>query len=119
MPELLDTTILADLQELSPEDPRAFLTELFETYQTQAALDILQLETEGNAKNWIQVSKAAHRLKSASMQLGAIRVGELAEKIETLTRPGTGDATVIESIRLLKDAYCESEILFVTYLNKM
>ena len=118
MNTLLDEQILRDLQELSPDNPLEFLGELFQSYEKQAQVDLLEIQKHSADSNWDSVGKAAHRLKSASSQLGVTEVGNLANQIESLLRQGPGNAHILSLVKEIQSTYAASHKQIQLYKKK-
>jgi HPt (histidine-containing phosphotransfer) domain-containing protein len=80
--EMLDTEVLAELSALGEEDLRDLVEVYFEDVASQ--LDRLQAAlVDGDAE---ALAAAAHRVKGASLSIGAARVAALASELETAGR---------------------------------
>jgi HPt (histidine-containing phosphotransfer) domain-containing protein len=79
---MLDTDVLAELSVLGEEDLRDLVDVYFEDLTVQ--LDRLQAALgDGDADG---LAAAAHRVKGASLSIGAARVASLASELETAGR---------------------------------
>jgi HPt (histidine-containing phosphotransfer) domain-containing protein len=85
----------------------------------QAHLEVQNLHIFSQEGKWDEVSKSAHRLKSASFQIGAGRVGELSNEIETTLRLGQSGASLLPLISELRKDYDETLRLLREYLDKL
>ena len=87
------------------------LTRIIDAYLDQSARHVAQLRgavAEGDAP---AVHFAAHSLKSSSATVGATRLSELCDRMEGEARVGgdfTGLAAVVEELRTLHSAVCET-----------
>jgi HPt (histidine-containing phosphotransfer) domain-containing protein len=117
MKPILEIDVLTELKELSPENPRAFLQELADTFQKQARSDLNALQAFVRESKWLEASKRAHSLKSGSGQLGAARVAEICNLIETLTRSEKADPSIALLVTELVEAYETTEKELLTYLS--
>jgi HPt (histidine-containing phosphotransfer) domain-containing protein len=117
MTPLLDQNVLAELEELSPEDPKGFIRELFESYQKRAVVEVQEIEIFCSQNDWVELAKRAHSLKSAANQIGATKVGALGHEIETLIRSHAELERLPELVKDLKEAYHSSEALLLAYLG--
>lgn len=98
---LLDPNRLTELRELADGD-RAFLDDLFATYIDQANEAIAALRSAFESSGRGAFSSAAHRLKGASLNVGAIRVAKTCQMIEVamareLARPTSEQLSAIET----------------------
>jgi HPt (histidine-containing phosphotransfer) domain-containing protein len=90
MREVLDQGALDDLTAMVGDDP-AFVDELVDAYLADAPLqedEVRAALTAGEAEGLI---RPAHTLKSTSLNLGGLRVAEIAREIEERGRTGSVD----------------------------
>ena len=90
MREVLDQGALDNLIAMVGDDPE-FVDELVDTYLADAPLQedaIRAALTSGEAEGLV---RPAHTLKSTSLNLGGLRVAEIARAIEERGRTGTID----------------------------
>jgi signal transduction histidine kinase/HPt (histidine-containing phosphotransfer) domain-containing protein len=86
---LLDQTMISELREMPPSDGVSMLQELVDLFLQGAPARIAQI---GQAiENPSQLAFHAHALKSMSLNLGAKRIVEIAQKLEELGRSGAVD----------------------------
>ncbi len=91
---VLDPSVLATLR-MSVGGDDAFVADLIETYLADAATQVEAIQaamTEGDAEALVRPS---HTLKSASLTVGAMRLGELCRSIEQRAR--AGDPTSVDA----------------------
>lgn len=89
----LDPGVLATLHTSVGGDD-AFLVELIGTYLADAATQVEAIRGAIAASDADALVRPAHTLKSASLTVGAIRLGELCRSIEQRAR--AGDATSMD-----------------------
>jgi HPt (histidine-containing phosphotransfer) domain-containing protein len=82
--ETLDTTVLDELRGLDGED----LRDIVELYFTDVVDQIDRLRSSIEEGDCAAVSAAAHRIKGASLSMGAARVAAFASDTETAAREG-------------------------------
>jgi CheY-like chemotaxis protein len=83
---LLDQTMISELREMPPSDGVSMLQELVDLFLQGAPARIAQI---GEAiENPSQLAFHAHALKSMSLNLGAKKMVEIAQKLEELGRAG-------------------------------
>jgi HPt (histidine-containing phosphotransfer) domain-containing protein len=82
--ETLDTTVLDELRGLDDDD----LRDIVELYFTDVNDQIDRLRSSLGAGDVAGVAAAAHRIKGASLSMGAARVAALAAETETAGRDG-------------------------------
>lgn len=78
----LNQAALNELRELDPDGSTGLLAQIIGTYLVDAAALIAQMRDALTAGDGASLTRHAHSLKSTSMSLGAMRVGELARDIE-------------------------------------
>jgi PAS domain S-box-containing protein len=95
---VLDTAVLADLRELA--DDRAFLSELFGTFQRDAVQRLAGLRQAAGQEDALALQQIAHALKGASRNIGARRMAALCQYLEELgaARNVTGVLPLIDRI---------------------
>jgi CheY-like chemotaxis protein/HPt (histidine-containing phosphotransfer) domain-containing protein len=84
--QLLDQNIIAELREMPPDEGVTMLRELIDLFLEGAPQRIAQVGK--SLENPTQLAFHAHALKSMSLNLGARRVVEIAQKLEDLGRSG-------------------------------
>jgi HPt (histidine-containing phosphotransfer) domain-containing protein len=81
---MLDTSVLSELRVLDDEDLRDLVELYFADVATQLGLVRDALATGDAAV----VAASAHRIKGASLSIGAARVAALASELETNAKQG-------------------------------
>jgi len=85
-PGLLDESVIADLREMPPTNGVSMLRELIDLYIESAPTRVTQIvQAAEDAK---KLTFHAHALKSMSLNMGAKRIIELAQHLETLGNSG-------------------------------
>jgi signal transduction histidine kinase/HPt (histidine-containing phosphotransfer) domain-containing protein/BarA-like signal transduction histidine kinase len=85
-PGLLDDAIIADLREMAPTNGVSMLRELIDLYLESAPARVTQIiQSVEDAK---KLAFHAHALKSMSLNMGARRITELAQRLENLGNSG-------------------------------
>jgi HPt (histidine-containing phosphotransfer) domain-containing protein len=82
---LLDPAQVAMLRTLRAG---ALLPKLMATFRDQATRDVAALTAAAAASDFTAVRSLAHGLKSASLNVGARRLGERAAELEAMVRSG-------------------------------
>ncbi|MFK7894484.1 MAG: ATP-binding protein [Myxococcota bacterium] len=84
--EIIRTSVLEELQSMMPpETSRAFLVEVVESFFAESDKLMSQITTAVNENNGPGINANAHSIKSASGQIGLIRVSEVAANLEAET----------------------------------
>jgi HPt (histidine-containing phosphotransfer) domain-containing protein len=84
----IDAATFEKLVEMTGGDLE-FIDELVDTYLEDGAAQIAALESAANAGDAEALVRPAHSLKSSSLNVGALVVGELARGLEEAARSGT------------------------------
>jgi HPt (histidine-containing phosphotransfer) domain-containing protein len=84
---VLDPTVLAALRDSVGGD-EAFVVDLIETYLGDAGTQVEAIEAAIESGDAESLVRPAHTLKSASLTVGAMRLGELARSVEQRARSG-------------------------------
>ena len=105
--EMLDKSILAELQDIPPTAGLSMLRELIELFFESAPPCIVQIEQHLGEP--AQLAFHAHALKSMSLNLGCKRVVELANQLEDLGRAGTVQ-DALPLVRELEAAFARTRI---------
>jgi PAS domain S-box-containing protein len=85
---VLDTKVLARLVG----DDSALIAELLDSYRRSAARAAEEIRTALALSDWKATAAAAHKLKSSSHSVGALRLGEVCERLEQLGKARNGNA---------------------------
>ncbi len=78
--QLLDLNIIQGLKELDDDD--SFFKEIIELYNEQYPGIIENIKSSYNSRNLEALSKAAHALKGASLNIGAKELAAVCKTIE-------------------------------------
>ncbi len=97
-PGLLDESIIADLRDMPPTNGVSMLRELIDLYIESAPTRVTQIVQ--SAEDAKKLAFHAHALKSMSLNMGAKRIIELAQRLENLGNSGkvTGAMQVIQEL---------------------
>jgi two-component system sensor histidine kinase/response regulator len=90
VPDTLDRVALANLLEMVGNDP-AFVDELVDEYLADAPRQAAAVRAALDAGDPAGLVRPAHTLKGTSLNLGGVRVAEVARSIEERGRAGTLD----------------------------
>jgi HPt (histidine-containing phosphotransfer) domain-containing protein len=98
MPEVpvLDQSVLRELQETTGDDPD-FVRDLVETYLADVLVQLEGIDSAIAASDADALVRPAHTLKSSSVTLGALRLGDISRTLEMTGRSGALDATAREN----------------------
>jgi len=85
-PPTLDRCAIDELRELVDEDTPDFLTDLLDSFLTDARQYLAALESSNHSGDTAGVMAAAHTLKSSSANLGAMKLSQFCSEIEAIAR---------------------------------
>jgi CheY-like chemotaxis protein/HPt (histidine-containing phosphotransfer) domain-containing protein len=95
--QLLDQAIISDLREMPPDNGVSMLRELIDLFLEGVPQRLMQIGQ--NLSNAEKLAFEAHALKSMSLNMGAKRIVEIAQKLEEQGRAGS----TMEAAALLKE----------------
>lgn len=104
---LIDESAMKRIQQMEQKSGKTILKELVDIFSQDAPAAVAKMRELLVQKDIKGLSQAAHNLKSSSANLGALRLRELAERVER-SKTDTTD----EQIKLLLDSL-EKELKFV------
>ena len=87
----LDLAVLEGIRSMDVDGPGGFLKSLIEKYLANANVDLENLQSNLRNGDAESLGKTAHRLKSASANLGAMVLATLCKELETAGRSGQLD----------------------------
>ena len=85
---VLDASVLKGLRELGGEDDPGLLLELVELYLGDAPQRMAEIERALASGDWKLLERAAHTLKSASANIGALGLSSICQELELQARSG-------------------------------
>lgn len=100
--ELLDFNIISGLKELGDDD--SFFREIIDLYVEQYPDLLEKIKLSYSEGDLINISKSAHALKGASLNIGAKKLAEICLKIETISS-FENTSSIEELISDLQDIY--------------
>lgn len=118
--EYLDPGVITRLEKLGAGFPRKLIALFLE--HTPRRLDTAM--AGGRAGDWKAVEDAAHSLKSSAGNLGAVRLRELADRVEAAASAaagrtqGAGDADLAALLAELEEAYARTKDLLIAIREK-
>jgi HPt (histidine-containing phosphotransfer) domain-containing protein len=86
----IDAAVFANLVEMTGGD-YAFVDDLVDTYLDDGQTQILALSDAAASGDQPGLVRPAHSLKSSSVNIGALRLGELSRDLEERARSGVID----------------------------
>jgi HPt (histidine-containing phosphotransfer) domain-containing protein len=95
-PATLDPAVLAALRDSVGGDD-AFVADLVETYLGDGATQVAAIERAVGLGDAGELVRPAHTLKSASLTVGAMRLGELSRALEQRGRSGELDGAAVDA----------------------
>jgi signal transduction histidine kinase/CheY-like chemotaxis protein len=112
--DIIDTKVLQQIFELQPESGQEFLNGLLALYIQDTAKSLEQMQHALEQHDSSMVQKIAHKVKSSSANVGALKLARFAQGIESL--PDCHDIT--EKVTYLKREY-DSARSELEYIMKM
>jgi two-component system, NarL family, sensor histidine kinase BarA len=85
-PELIDPQVAADMAAMAASGRSDFVERVLTLYRDNAPTSVARLREAFDAADVTAVARAAHALKSMSLNIGARKVSELCARIETEAR---------------------------------
>jgi HPt (histidine-containing phosphotransfer) domain-containing protein len=89
--DAIDAAVFANLLEMTGGDIE-FVDELVDTYLEDGAAQVATMRDAAARRDVETLTRAAHSLKSGSMNVGAVSLGVLCRLLEEAGRSGTIDA---------------------------
>ncbi|MFZ4589776.1 MAG: Hpt domain-containing protein [Ignavibacteria bacterium] len=80
--DLIDFDIVQGLRELGGDDDDGFIKEIFELYKEQYPILLAQIKNHLSNEDYTNLSKSAHALKGASLNIGAKELASVCKTIE-------------------------------------
>ncbi|WP_234032709.1 ATP-binding protein [Paenibacillus faecalis] len=99
--QVLDESVLHDIQELNDEEGPDLLSVLLEMYKEETPFKIAKLKQFIQAGDLDEIALLAHNLKSSSLSLGIDRFSRLLSRIETAAKDGLLEPILAETDSLL------------------
>jgi HPt (histidine-containing phosphotransfer) domain-containing protein len=84
--EWIDASVIQGLRELGGEEDPGLLVELIDLYLSDAPQRMAEIESSLAAGDWKLLERAAHTLKSASANIGALGLSAICKELETKAR---------------------------------
>jgi len=84
--QVLDEGVIQGLRELGGEDDPGLLVELIDIYLADAPKRMQEIEVALASNDWKLLERAAHTLKSASANIGALGLSAICKELEAKAR---------------------------------
>jgi len=85
-PEPIDPAVIEALRELGGAEDPGLLVELIDLYLQDAPQRMAEIEQSLASGDWKLLERAAHTLKSASANIGALALSEVCRELECQAR---------------------------------
>ena len=85
-PEPIDPGVIDGLRELGGAEDPGLLVELIDLYLGDAPQRMAEIQQSLASSDWKLLERAAHTLKSASANIGALGLSELCKELECQAR---------------------------------
>ena len=102
---VIDETVLEGLRALPKEGQQGFPSKIVGLYLDTTPSVLKELDTAALAGDASVLQIASHRLSSASIAVGAMRLAALCNELEAMTRTGQVPADAAERIQAIADEY--------------
>ncbi len=79
---VLDPSVLKDLYNMAGSDGAILIAELVQVYLEDAPVKIQDIKDAAISENQVKLKKAAHALRSPSVSIGAVGLGNICETLE-------------------------------------
>jgi two-component system sensor histidine kinase/response regulator len=112
--DIINTKALQQIFELQPDSGQEFLNSLLVLYIHDTSKSLEQMQQAIEQQDSSMVQKIAHKIKSSSANVGALKLARFAQGIESL--PNCHD--IVEKVAYLKKEY-ESARSELEYIMKM
>jgi two-component system, sensor histidine kinase and response regulator len=96
----IDSSVLQSIANMLPEGGNALVERVIETYLREAPIGLEKLREAISTADASAVAKAAHGLKSSTLNVGARGLGETFKEIESLARSNRLEGIAELSVRL-------------------
>jgi HPt (histidine-containing phosphotransfer) domain-containing protein len=97
--EVLDPTVLEQLEAAAGADGRRLVSRLIETYRRDAGTLLCELEVAGGGGDWDAALRAAHTLRGTSSVIGATALPRQCQQLERLDRRGDSLSSAVAAIK--------------------
>lgn len=96
---------------MSVSDDKDFIKTILETFINDFEKSIKDLQGAEETKNYENMRKIAHKIKGASYNIGANRLGDIAKQLETCCK-NNDLSNILEQIKALKEEYEKTKTFF-------
>ena len=94
--ELIDARVIQGLRELGGDEDPGLLVELIDLYLADAPQRMGEIRQALTSGDWKLLERAAHTLKSASANIGALELSSICKELEAKAR--SCEAQVCETL---------------------
>jgi signal transduction histidine kinase/HPt (histidine-containing phosphotransfer) domain-containing protein/BarA-like signal transduction histidine kinase len=113
--QFLDESILNELSDMPPADGVSIVRELVDLFLEGAPQRIAQIVE--SIRDPVRLAFHAHALKSMSLNLGAKRIVEIAQRLEELGRSGKMDSAQ-DLVSELESAFSQTKVHLLPFRNR-
>ena len=107
-PSIIDPAAIENLRALTPGDNGEFLREIVGIFVTDMPERLRELDESLRSADTQRFMRAAHSIKGSASNLGAVAVGKVAERLETLSHGGQLEP-LAPMIAELRDAFGQAQ----------
>ena len=106
--DLLDLNIIQSLIELGGDDGDEFFKEIIDLYKEQYPILLQQIKNYLSNEDYVNLSKSAHALKGASLNIGAKEIASICKIIEINSKTDTQSPCDAPQY-YLRDLHCQPQ----------
>lgn len=85
---LFDQSAIERLRTVAGDQGPGFIEEMAQLFLDETAPALAEIRTAADLRNWKEVSRSAHSLKSSAATLGAMRLAAVCKALEVDTKEG-------------------------------
>lgn len=85
-PSVIDQSVIEELRTMAGSNGDRLIAELIQVYLEDTPVRIQDIKDAVATKNWDKFKKSAHALRSPSVSIGAVNLGQICETLEYTTQ---------------------------------
>jgi HPt (histidine-containing phosphotransfer) domain-containing protein len=106
---VLDRDVIDSLRQLNQDGEPDLVAEVFTLFLHDAPQRLAAIEAALKARDAVALQRAAHALKGAAANVGAVRLQRLCRELEEIGRSGSADAAA-GRLAPLRGAFAELQL---------
>jgi HPt (histidine-containing phosphotransfer) domain-containing protein len=108
--QIVDLDVLNAFEDLQDEGEPDLIVELIDLYLGDLPKRVAEIHQAITANEWIPTTRAAHRLKGSSANLGISRVAKVCERLEQIEQEELPQQAT-EILKLLNDEVSKASVI--------